>query len=209
MPHIESLQSNGFNYILNVKPDSHKTLFAYINGKRERKELKRHVFTENGVKHEFEYANNVLLCNSSPKVRVNFLQYTQTDKSGKKTTFTWVTNIKIAANNLFSIMRAGRSRWKIENETFNTLKNLGYRFEHNYGHGEDHLSTMFAFLMILAFYIDQLVQACCHVFKQIENNVVTKIKIWNTIRAIFQTTYATSMDFIFNQIAFLFRFKLE
>ena len=30
-------------------------------------------------------------------------------------------------------MRAGRCRWKIENETFNTLKNQGYNFEHNYG----------------------------------------------------------------------------
>ena len=33
-------------------------------------------------------------------------------------------------------MRGGRARWKIENETFNTLKNQGYHFEHNYGHGK-------------------------------------------------------------------------
>ena len=36
-----------------------------------------------------------------------------------------------------------RARWKIENETFNTLKNQGYHFEHNYGHGEQHLSVVF------------------------------------------------------------------
>ena len=28
-------------------------------------------------------------------------------------------------------MLIGRSRWKIENETFNTLKNQGYHFEHD------------------------------------------------------------------------------
>ena len=39
-------------------------------------------------------------------------------------------------------MRAGRSRWKVENETFNTLKNLGYNLEHNYGHGKQHLATV-------------------------------------------------------------------
>jgi hypothetical protein len=30
-------------------------------------------------------------------------------------------------------MSGGRARWKIENETFNTLKNQGYQFEHNFG----------------------------------------------------------------------------
>jgi hypothetical protein len=33
-------------------------------------------------------------------------------------------------------MRAGRARWKIENETFNTLKNQGYNFEHNYPYND-------------------------------------------------------------------------
>jgi len=28
-----------------------------------------------------------------------------------------------------AVMRAGRARWKIENETFNTLKNQGYHFD--------------------------------------------------------------------------------
>ena len=58
-------------------------------------------------------------------------------------------------------MRAGRARWKIENETFNTLKNQDYCFEHNFGHGEKNLSTVFAFLMMLAFLIDQIQQRCC------------------------------------------------
>ena len=51
-------------------------------------------------------------------------------------------------------MCAGRARWKIENETFNTLKNQGYCFEHNFGHGEKNLSTVFAFLMMLAFLLN-------------------------------------------------------
>ncbi len=208
-PHIEMIENNHYHYSLNVKPDSHKTLFAYIKAKRESKELKRFNCIENGIKHEFEYINNVILCNSSPTTRVNFIAYTQTDKVGKKTTFTWITNIKLADNKLVAIMRASRARWKIENEAFNTLKSLGYHFEHNYGHGKDHLSTMFAYLMLLAFYIDQLVQTCCANFKQIEKNIVTKIKIWSTIKAVFQTNYVASIKDIYSQIAFLFQFKLE
>ena len=53
-------------------------------------------------------------------------------------------------------MRAGHARWKIENETFNTLKNQGYNFEHNYGHGYNNLCSVMTMLMMLAFLIDQV-----------------------------------------------------
>ena len=67
--------------------------------------------------------------------------------------------------NVFRLMRGGRARWKIENETFNTLKNQGYNFEHNYGHGEQNLSVVFAMLMMLAFLVDQTQQLCCALFR--------------------------------------------
>ena len=62
-------------------------------------------------------------------------------------------------------MRGGRARWKIENETFNTLKNQGYHLEHNYGHGEQNLSVVLALLMMLAFLVDQVQQLCCPLFQ--------------------------------------------
>src|SRR5918998_1373581 len=34
---------------------------------------------------------------------------------------------------VYRIMQGARARWRIENETFNTLKNQGYHFEHNFG----------------------------------------------------------------------------
>lgn len=217
-PHIAVLENNHFGYILNVKPDSHKTLFTAIEGQRQRNQLKIYKYSEkkgkNTIKHEFEYVNNILLCNSSPKTRVNFIQYTETtlnDKGKvlKKTTFTWITNIKLTENKLVAIMKAGRARWKIENETFNTLKNLGYHFERNYGHGKDHLSTMFAYLMMIAFYTDQLVQACCHYFQQIEKKIKTKIKLWETIAAIFKVHNVNSIYQIYRHVAQLFSIQLE
>ena len=59
---------------------------------------------------------------------------------------------------------AARARWRIENETFNTLKNQGYCFEHNFDHGKKHLATVFASLMMLAFLLDQTQQRCCALF---------------------------------------------
>lgn len=208
-PHLRLLQGNGYSYIVNVKPDSHKGLFAHLAGRKQRNQTKVLTYTEKGVKHRFEWSNNMPLNNSDPDLRVNFLHYQQTDKKGKKTTFTWVTNIKLNAKRVWTVMKAGRARWKIENETFNTLKNLGYHFEHNYGHGQDHLATTLAHLMLLAFYMDQFVQACSSVFQQIEAKIRTKIKLWRTIKAIFQTTRCQSMKQIYRTVASLFEIKIE
>ena len=207
-PHLEQLQDAGFSYVINVKPKSHKTLFAQIEGKRKRNQTHIKIIREQGLTHRFEWANNVLLSNKS-NLRVNVLHYQQTDKKGKKITFTWVTDIFLNKKRVWAVMKTGRSRWKIENETFNTLKNLGYNFEHNYGHGEDHLSTTLAYLMLLAFYIDQFVQACSIVFREIENKIRTKIRLWAMIKATFQTISCKSMEFIYRRIASLYEIKLE
>jgi len=83
----------------------------------------------------------------------------------KTTRFSWVTDLPLNEKNLMKIMRTGRSRWKIEHETINTLRNQSYHFEHNYGHGYKHLSTMFSCLMILVFLVDQMEQLCDVLFQ--------------------------------------------
>ena len=45
-----------------------------------------------------------------------------------------------------------------------TLKNQGYRFEHNFGHGKRHLTTVLAMTMMLAFLTARIEAASCRVF---------------------------------------------
>ena len=82
-------------------------------------------------------------------------------------------------------LRGGRARWKIENETFNTLKNLGYNFEHNYGHGKKYLSTVLCLLMMLAFLVDQVQEICCSLFQQCRKFAGTYRYLWETMRTLF------------------------
>ena len=96
---------------------------------------------------------------------LNFLEYWVTDKKGKTYHNTWITDIEINKENAYDIARGGRARWNIENETFNTLKNQGYNFEHNFGHGNENLSTVLAMLMVLAFLIDEAEKLCCSLFQ--------------------------------------------
>jgi len=208
VPHLRHLQNQGYSYIINVKPDSHKTLFKHFESRRQRKQTKIYTMAQDGVQHRFEWINDVPLNNSDGQFRVNYLSYEQTDAKGKKTIFSWVTNINLRRNRVWAVMKAGRSRWKIENETFNTLKNLGYRFEHNYGHGEDHLSVTLAHLMLMAFNIDQFVQACSKLFQEAQKQFRTKVRLWQAIKAVFQTIRCTSMAFIYRYIAGLNEVRL-
>jgi hypothetical protein len=217
IPHIEQLQKNGYSYILNVKPEGHKSLFAYIEGKRTRGDLSTHrVVEKRGKKtmqYDFEFINNVRLVAYDTPLRVNFIQCKQTifndkDEIIQVTTFSWVTNIKLTRHAVYAVMQAGRARWKVENETFNTLKNLGYHFEHNFGHGSDHLSTMFAYLMLTAFFTDQLVQYCCHNFQVLEQKMTSKIKLWHAISALFTTNLFSTIHNIYETIAKLYAFEL-
>ena len=97
-------------------------------------------------------------------------------------------------------MRGGRARWKIENETFNTLKNQGYHFEHNYGHGEQHLSVVFAMLMLLAFLVDQTQQLCCALFQAVWAKLGSKRLLWERMRALFYTYALASMRQLFEAL---------
>ena len=61
--------------------------------------------------------------------------------------------VPVDADNVENLAAAGRARWKIENETFNTLKTKGYNLEHNFGHGKNNLSAVLATLNLIAFAI--------------------------------------------------------
>jgi hypothetical protein len=102
-------------------------------------------------------------------------------------------------------MQGGRARWKIENETFNTLKNQGYHLEHNYGHGNKNLSVVFCMLMMLAFLVDQAQQIACPLFQQVWKKLGSKRSLWEKIRALFFGYKFNSMEDLF--IALLYGFK--
>ncbi len=48
----------------------------------------------------------------------------------------FVTDLPVGPDHVVELAACGRARWKIENETFNVLKNKGYNLEHSFGHGK-------------------------------------------------------------------------
>lgn len=68
--------------------------------------------------------------------KVNVLEKIVKSKkeSKEKKPFIFITNIKVKKKNVQLLANAGRSRWKVENEGFNTQKNIRYYIKHANSH---------------------------------------------------------------------------
>ena len=194
-PHLRDLREARVHYIIGVKPGDHAFLFQYLH-ETDTAGRTEHLTLEDpatGVLHHFRFHNGVPLNESNPDESVNVLEYWEIHADGKVQYFSWITDFLLTPDNVFAIMRGGRARWKIENETFNTLKNQGYHLEHNYGHGEQNLSVVLAFLMMLAFLVDQTQQLCCPLFQAAWHKLGTKRHLWEEIRNCFRAFLFPSM----------------
>lgn len=197
-PHIKLLKELSMKFILGVKPKDHTFLFDWV----EKSKTKSHEIKDrDGTIHRFRFINKVPLNDTHFDLEINFLEYWETKANGKTQHFSWVTDHHLTPNNVFNIMKGGRARWKIENETFNTLKNQGYHFEHNFGHGKKHLSTVFAFLMMLAFLIDQTQALSCKLFDLALKSAKSKTRLWQKLRGFFSHFLIDNWEDLYLSIA--------
>lgn len=179
-PHLRLLKELNMSYIIGAKPGDHSFLFDWV----EHSDKTHHeIIDKDGTRHIFSFVNKVPLNDANFDLEVNFIDYYEHKKNGKVQHFTWITDILITKNNVFQLMKGGRARWKIENETFNTLKNQGYNFEHNFGHGNQNLCTNMGMIMLLAFMIDQVQDISCKVYKYMRKNARTYRLLWEMYRS--------------------------
>lgn len=187
-PFINAVKENSMSYILVAKPTDHKILFEWVTeitamGEDEHLEFKDH----KGRLHKYQWINDVPLNGSRNADQVNFFQYRIINKDGK-TTYrnSWVTDLPVSRENIRDMVKGGRARWKVENETFNTLKNQGYHIEHNYGHGQQYLSINFFVLNLLAFFIHQILELCDLPYQRCRTKFSSRKEYWNQLRCTFR-----------------------
>ena len=200
-PHIRELEKHGFHYILGVKEGDHEYLFEQVALARQAGRTTEYERRCGGVVHRFSFVNQMPLNKSHPDVLVNFVEYWEIGKDQTQH-FCWVTDFISTKLNVFTIMRGGRARWKVENETFNTLKNQGYHFEHNFGHGKKNLSVVFVALMMLAFLVDQVQQLACELFQAVLEKKGSRRRLWEHMRALFKTLEFQSMTRLFEALLY-------
>lgn len=205
-PHIQELKKHNMRFILGVKEGDHTYLFEHVAQQKGAGRTVEFEMREKGVSHRFHFVNQVPLNASNPDLLVNFLEYWEITDKGERH-FSWVIDITIDQTNAYALMRGGRARWKTENETYNTLKNQGYHFEHNFGHGQHFLSVIFANLMMLAFLVDQVQEAACQLFQAALAKVGSKKRLWEKMRAYFLSIDFDNMETLYKAIVYGYRIE--
>ncbi len=199
-PHIELLRALDMRFVLGVKPGGHRHLFEWVESTPGVPTFE--TTDENGATRRYRYLNGAPLNDANFDLEVNFLECRETRPGKREQCFTWAADIGIDGANAEALMRAGRARWRIENETFNTPENQGYGFEHNCGHGDNHLATVFANLMMLAFFIDQAQRRGCRLFQAAQQRAERPLYFWQKVRSLFATHILRDWETLYGAIAF-------
>jgi hypothetical protein len=191
-PLVSHINALGEKFIFNCKKSSHKSLYEFI----EYNQLQSISYLQkvNGHKdeklHVISWLSGIPLIDKAESSRVNWISLCIKDaqrvkeylpneeinnkKKPKKKyiyvikdlNFNYITNIELTEENVKEITDIGRARWKIENNTFNTLKNGGYNIEHNFGHGKKYLSAVLITLNILALLFHNTLYLCDELWRQ-------------------------------------------
>lgn len=203
VPFVQLLRNHGLSFILVAKPDDHAALLEDLKGLREVGAVGGIERTDRkGRRHLYEYCNEVSL-RSDAEMKTNWFSYRLINEDGKLGyENSWITDLRVTAQNVEELVEAGRSRWKIENENFNTLKNQGYHIEHNFGHGEKRLSFVMFLLNLLAFTIHQILELRDVLLQRLYKKIGSRKEMWVQIRTLVNL-------FVFDSWIFLLSFILD
>jgi hypothetical protein len=195
-PVCQLLLDHQLHFILTCKPDSHRTLYEElgllerVEGAVGRKTVRRW----NGRKHElwqYRWATDLPLREGPDALRVNWCELRVVDEESGKQRYhnAWATDHALDATRVEAVARDGRSRWKVENEGINVLKQRGYHFEHNYGHGHQHLSAVLLSLLLLAFLFHTALDLACLLYRAIRQRRRTRRTFFDDLRVLTSYLY--------------------
>jgi hypothetical protein len=184
-PMCKTFRQAGFNFILVCKPESHKTLYEWING-ITRKKTKT---VWSGKYHQvttYRYVEGVPLRDAQNSLLVNYVEVTVTRREDGKRLYhnAFVTNHPVNEDTVEAIVLAGRTRWKIENENNNTLKTAGYHLEHNFGHGKNNLSSLLATMNILSFLFHTMLELMNKKYQLLRERLGRRDALFDGIRTL-------------------------
>jgi hypothetical protein len=169
-PFCEKVKAVGLHFLFTCKPASHPTLAEWVDdfaregmigthsvilAKSQGKPKGKRILKVVRGRWSFLFLADLPLRDADDALLANWFELTVTDDDTGKVLYhnSWVTDHPITVDTLVALAKAGRARWKIENEHIQTLKIGGYRLEHNFGHGRRNLSNVLASLNILAFLV--------------------------------------------------------
>jgi hypothetical protein len=171
-PLCQAVLDTGGHFIFVCKPSSHPLIQEYLTG-ADLAVLEQTVKRgKQRFVHRYRWLHDVPLRDGRDALIVNWFEIEIINARGE-TTYrnSFVTDLPVGPDTVVELAACGRARWKIENETFNVLKNQGYNLEHSFGHGKQNLSAVLVSLNLLAFAIHTV----CDIGDELWRNARTKL----------------------------------
>jgi hypothetical protein len=209
-PLCELALQEKYNFIFVCKPDSHQVLYEWLDGLAAGDDLDHFTIRHwNGRFHEimtYRYINEVPLRGGEDALMLNWVEMTiihaQTGEQLYHNAF--VTNHELTRQTVVPLVKAGRTRWKSENENNNILKTKGYHLEHNFGHGQQYLASFLLTLNLLAFLFHTILELLDDNYRLLRQELATRQTFFNDIRALTRYFYFNSwqhlLEFMIQQL---------
>ena len=185
-PFCKEVLESGYSFIFTCKDDSHPWLAETVKNSYLKETSKREWNGRYHLKYTYRWLNGVEIRDNKETLLVNYLSLSIWNEKKNKQTYynTWITNKTITSDNVAHLASCGRSRWKIENEHNNVLKNHGYNLEHNFGHGKTHASEMYCLLNLLAFQMHSLLDVSDEDYQKARAYARRRDEFFNELRVL-------------------------
>lgn len=205
-PFCQLVLQNNLNFIFVCKPDSHQKLYEWLDFLQAKPDeelptrIRRHWNGKFAEIWTYRYINQVPLRAGDKALAVNWCELTITREDTGQQLYrnSFVTNYHIDDDNVEAIIEAGRARWKTENEGNNILKNRGYHLEHNFGHGQQHLSATLLTLNLLAFSFHTILHLIDQRYQRLREHLGARQTFFNDIRTLTRYLCFDSWDHLLN-----------
>jgi hypothetical protein len=217
-PICEAVLAEGGHFLFVRKPDSHPAIEDFLTGVTLetlidqgatrtdaarggrpaplRRGRKRAVF-------RYRWLNDVPLRGDEKSITVNWLGVEIRDAKGSVTyRNSFISDLPVHRGNVAAMVAAGRARWKIENEAFNTLKTKGYNLEHNFGHGQRHLASVLATLNLLAFACHTVCDLADKAWRAARRELVVRQGFFQTLLALTAYHWFPTWEHLLQTMAF-------
>ncbi len=184
-PICRAMLDAGGDFLLTCRQTSHKTLHEHLDGIRL---PTRRRTAGRGAKrriHRCRWINDLPIRDGDDALRVNWLEITSAKPDGTVTCRgAFVTSLHVDRDNVVELADCARARWKIENETFNVLKQHGCHLEHNFGHGKDTLASVLVVLNLLAFALHTACELAEALWQQARQRLGTRYRLFEHLRTV-------------------------
>lgn len=189
-PFCQLVEAAKLGFILVCKEESHDLLYEWIEGMARGDKLptvQERVWNgRHGEIWRYRYALDVPLRAGDEALFVNWCELTISHQLTGERLYhnSWVTNLPLDDQAVKPVARWGRTRWKNENEGYNVLKTKGYHLEHNFGHGQQHLTTTLLSLNLLAFLLHTYLHLVDTTYQKVRTELGRRQTFFEDIRAL-------------------------